>query len=220
MNFVSIKGQQQLGSGLRLTVAVEVRAGSFQPPGSPIAYASTDEGGFAIALCDGSSDWGDGAHRAPAAAATIARSMIAGNAGPVARFNEAIRAAVQELRRGEIPPDVSSCLAAAIYLREESATGTGIDVSAQEHPPQIAGCRLRAGDVWPVAAASGRSPGADERASRKRSRRNQCRPCSAGSKLARPRGNCSRPACARACGSRWPPPLSISTEGRAFRSET
>jgi hypothetical protein len=62
MNFVSIKGQQQLGSGLRLTVAVEVRAGSFQPPGSPIAYASTDEGGFAIALCDGSSDWGDGAH--------------------------------------------------------------------------------------------------------------------------------------------------------------
>jgi serine/threonine protein phosphatase PrpC len=110
-------------AGLRLTIAAELRHGQFAVAGEPFAIAGGD-GGLAIALCDGTGDWGDGHRGSRVAAAAMVELIHAGSGDVAQRLDDAMQLAglkMNLLHPGEPPDDLgSSCVAALVYVHHRA----------------------------------------------------------------------------------------------------
>jgi protein phosphatase len=123
---VIAKYEHQTASGLRLTIAAEVREGRHHVGGVPFAVAVTSDGGIAIGLCDGTGDWGDGLRGSRVAVSTMVSMMIPGADDPALRLGDAMQLGglkMCQTNSGEPWPEdfPPSCVAAMLYVRDQSA---------------------------------------------------------------------------------------------------
>ncbi|MDB4981851.1 MAG: Protein serine/threonine phosphatase PrpC, regulation of stationary phase [Myxococcales bacterium] len=123
---VTEKYEHQTLSGLRLKIAAEVQEGRHHVGGVPFAVAVTSDGGIAIGLCDGTSDWGDGRQGSRVAVSTMVSMMIPDADDPGQRLSDAMQLGGMKMcqtNSGEGWPEdfPPSCVAAMLYIRDHSA---------------------------------------------------------------------------------------------------